>query len=146
EVDYTTNGLNNPARLDFAPGEVSKTFRIGLLDDTSEGEGVETVLLSSVDPSFDPLVGPDQPVYTMALQPDGKLLIGGDFATVNHITRRRMARLQADGALDSTFNVGAGPNRPVRAMVLQPDEKAIIGGFFTVIHGTNRNHIARLNR
>jgi uncharacterized delta-60 repeat protein len=173
DADYTTN-LITSTQLTFAPGETSKSFRIGLLnDDLAEGE--ETVLLSlsnpvnatlgavststltiiddeasnvpagSVDTTFNPLVGPDQPVYAMALQPDGKLLIGGDFNTFNHITRHRLTRLLDDGSLDSGFNVAAGPNRSVRTMALQPDGKVIIGGLFTVVAGTNRNYIARLN-
>src|SRR5262249_41627014 len=47
--------------------------------------------------------GADNMVECVALQPDGKLLIGGYFSSVNGIPRKGMARLNADGALDGGF-------------------------------------------
>jgi len=42
------------------------------------------------------------------VQPDGKVLIQGDFARVNGVDRFRLARLNADGSLDTGFNPGSG--------------------------------------
>ena len=43
-------------------------------------------------------------VYALAIQPDGKILIGGSFTTVAGQTRKRVARLNPDGSLDPTFD------------------------------------------
>ena len=73
------------------------------------------------------------------------MLIGGYFTAVNGVNRTNMARLNADGSLDSSFSPGTEADGTVRSIALQPDGKILIGGAFTNVNGTNRNHIARLN-
>lgn len=87
------------------------------------------------------------PVYAMALQTDGKLLIGGGFTLVNSSSiRSHLARLFSDGSLDNTFfNSGSGVSSTVWALAVQADGRIVIGGDFTSINGTSRNRIARLN-
>jgi len=41
-----------------------------------------------------------------------------------------MARLNSDGSVDPSFDPGSGPDDTVRALLLQPDGKIIIGGKF----------------
>jgi uncharacterized delta-60 repeat protein len=84
-------------------------------------------------------------VIAIAVQPDGKILIGGEFATYNGTARKGIARLNADGSLDTNFNPGTGVDNYVDAIALQSDGKIIIGGRFTTYNGTNRSSIARLN-
>jgi len=79
-------------------------------------------------------------------QPDGKVLIGGRFATVNGATRDGIARLNPDGSTDYTFmNRLSGPNNWVRCVALQNDGKVLVAGWFTSVSGASRNGIARLN-
>ena len=78
------------------------------------------------------------------MQPDGKVLIGGSFTSVNGTNRNRIARLNADGSLDSSFNPGTGANGAVRAIVVQPDGNVLIGGNFTTVNGVLRPYVARL--
>lgn len=85
------------------------------------------------------------PVFSAAVQPDGKVLIGGAFTTVNGTNRNRIARLNADGSLDGSFSSGTGANGDVSTIVVQSDGKLLIGGNFTTVNGTNRNRIARLH-
>src|SRR5438552_2597274 len=56
-----------------------------------------------VDLSFDPGSGVTNPVSIVAVQPDGKVLIGGPFTFINGTNRYGSARLNTDGSLDSTF-------------------------------------------
>ena len=72
-------------------------------------------------------------------------MIGGDFTQVNGLFRDRLARLNADGTVDSTFTLGQGVNDSVRSIAIQPDGRAILAGFFTSVNGENRNRVARLN-
>ncbi|WP_299518331.1 MopE-related protein, partial [uncultured Flavobacterium sp.] len=99
----------------------------------------------SLDTTFDPGLGPDTPIITAAIQPDGKIIIGGDFGSFNGTTIRRLARLNADGSLDTTFNQGSGVLATVRTASIQSDGKIIIGGLFSSYNGITRNRIARLN-
>lgn len=99
----------------------------------------------SVDNSFDSNRGVDEKINTIALQADGKILIGGDFTKHFNTGRNKIARLNADGSLDKTFETSVGANYTVRTITLQPDGKILVGGNFTKYNGINRNQIARLN-
>jgi uncharacterized delta-60 repeat protein len=99
----------------------------------------------SLDTSFVVGAGSNDTVLSVATQPDGKILIGGEFITYNSVARNRVARLNADGSLDTTFDPGTGANGTVVTVALQPDGKILIGGVFTTYNGTSRNRIARLN-
>ncbi|HQQ62815.1 MAG TPA: thrombospondin type 3 repeat-containing protein [Pseudomonadales bacterium] len=98
----------------------------------------------SLDASFDPGTGASNTVRTLALQPDGKVLLGGDFITVNGVTRNRIARLNTDGSVDTGFNPGSGTSNTVYAVTVQPDGNVLLGGYFTIVNGAMRNRIARL--
>ncbi len=97
----------------------------------------------SVDVSFVPGAGANGPVYAVALQANGKVLIGGEFTAFNGVGRARLARLNANGSLDTTFDPGAGLNAAVRAIVVQPDGSIVAGGSFTTAAGVNRGYLAR---
>jgi uncharacterized delta-60 repeat protein len=99
----------------------------------------------TLDLTFDPGTGANNEVYTTSRQPDGKIIIGGGLTMYNGTQRNRIARLNADGTLDTSFDPGTGANGAVRSAVIQPDGKIIIGGSFTEYNGTGRNNIARLN-
>lgn len=88
--------------------------------------------------------GANGPVWDLALQPDGKIIIGGNFTSYNGIGRNRIARLNTDGSLDVTFDAGAGPNGGVEHLVLQPDGKVLVAGAFTECSGTAAQQLCRL--
>lgn len=98
----------------------------------------------SLDSSFNPGTGADATVNVILLQPDGKILVGGNFGTVNGVSRASVARLNTNGSLDSTFTPGSGAVFWVNAMALQSDGKIIIGGPFTTYNATARKGVARL--
>jgi uncharacterized delta-60 repeat protein len=86
-------------------------------------------------------------VRAVKSQPDGKILVGGNFRLFNGtITVERIARLNADGTLDNTFNTGTGFMGVVYSADVQPDGKILVGGSFISFNGTSTvNRIARLN-
>ena len=102
----------------------------------------------SFDGSFNPGSGVDGwpfLVSSVAVQGDGRILIGGGFTTFNETNRNGIARLNSDGSLDSAFNAGTnlgGGYTRVLSIVVQPDGKLLVGGSFTNGHG---NGILRLN-
>ena len=99
----------------------------------------------SVDPSFASSSVPNGSVLASAQQSDLKILVAGSFTQIGSITRIRIARLNADGSLDSTFNPGSGPNQRVNHIALQADGKILIAGSFTSVAGISRPGLARLN-
>lgn len=98
-----------------------------------------------LDTSFNPGMGPDLSISSIASQPDGKVLIGGNFTSYNGISRNGIARLNANGELDTTFNPGTGVNGTVSAIILQPDGKLFVAGLFSSYNGFPHSRIAKLN-
>ena len=78
-------------------------------------------------------------------QADGKIIVGGNFTSYNEIVSNRIARLNSDGSLDTSFNAGLGPDNSVSTIVIQNDEKILIGGSFSNYNGIVSNRIAKLN-
>lgn len=98
-----------------------------------------------LDAGFDPGAGIGGTVYDIAVQPDGKIIVAGEFALVDGQMHRNIARLNADGSLDPGFNAGTGPDNPISAVALQADGRIVIGGWFTSVDGISSNRIARLH-
>jgi uncharacterized delta-60 repeat protein len=90
-------------------------------------------------------------VNAISTSPDGKVVIGGRFTHVDGVERSGIARLNADGSLDTNFEPGAGVHGEivdwweVASVAVQPDGKVVVGGRFTHVDGRSRNGIARLN-
>jgi uncharacterized delta-60 repeat protein len=99
----------------------------------------------SFDNTFTPIFGPENnsSVGRIAVQPDGKIIVTGNFATVNGTNRSGIARLNADGTTDVTFNATIGGI--AYSLLIQADGKIIIAGSFSGVNGFNRSNLARLN-
>jgi uncharacterized delta-60 repeat protein len=87
-------------------------------------------------------------VYALAPQPDGKTLVAGNFTSVYGTPRSNIARLNADGTLDASFD--PRPNGTIYTVAVQADGKVLIGGQFTSLQpngasSTSCQHIARLH-
>jgi uncharacterized delta-60 repeat protein len=95
-----------------------------------------------VDPGFSQRV--DSQLQSVAVQPDGRILIGGNFNRVEDIARQGSARLAgATGALDRTFNPNADAFFHVGQTVLG-NGNILIMGDFTRVGGSARTNLALL--
>nr|WP_294939036.1 T9SS type A sorting domain-containing protein [uncultured Flavobacterium sp.] len=99
----------------------------------------------SLDIAFSVGIGPNNVVTAIALQPDGKIIIGGNFSSFNGSVKNRIIRLNSDGSTDAGFTIGTGANNLISTIALQSDGKILIGGNFTTYNGTARSRVARLN-
>jgi uncharacterized delta-60 repeat protein len=84
-------------------------------------------------------------INDMSIQNDGKIIVGGSFSNFNGTTTNFITRLDSNGELDTTFNIGTGANNLVQSTAIQNDGKILIGGLFSSLNGTAINGIARLN-
>ena len=84
----------------------------------------------TLDTSFRVNPGPDAPITAIALQADGKVLVGGRFIYYDRFFRQYLARLLPDGALDRSFR-DPNLNGFVKSIALQPDGKVLAGGSFS---------------
>ena len=102
----------------------------------------------TIDDSFNSGDGFNDGVNTIALQPDGKILVGGYFYEYSGVTANGIIRLNSDGTIDNTFNYGTGFDSGggnVYDIVIQPDGKILVGGQFNDYDGNSANNIIRLN-
>ncbi len=157
----TVRRLNTDGSLDNSFSSFSTTFPINAMSMQADGKilvgGNFTTLWGqtrnklarvnadgTLDTGFNPNLGDSTSnVYALAVQPDGKILVGGTFTAVGGVTRNRIARLNADGSLDTGFDPGA--NSTIYAFQVQADGKILVGGAFTTIAGISRSRLARLN-
>ncbi|MGQ2984048.1 T9SS type A sorting domain-containing protein [Flavobacterium sp.] len=100
----------------------------------------------TLDNTFTVGVGANERIREVALQPDGKIIVVGDFTEYSGVTVGRIVRLNANGSVDTTFNSGgSGALSKIWTVKLQPDNKILIGGEFQAYNGTAAKRIARLN-
>ncbi|UTN05087.1 T9SS sorting signal type C domain-containing protein [Flavobacterium bizetiae] len=88
--------------------------------------------------------GANNLIKAAVLQSDGKIIFGGNFTKYNETASNRISRILPDGEIDNTFNIGAGFNGLVYAIVTQEDGKVIVGGSFTKYNGASAIRIVRL--
>ena len=99
----------------------------------------------SIDNSFVIGTGFNGDVYTIELQSDGKILVGGEYNEYSGVSSNYIIRLNSDGSIDSSFVIGTGFNQVVLTIELQSDGKILVGGNFTLYSGISNNYIVRLN-
>ncbi len=99
----------------------------------------------TLDAAFNPsLSGGASPLFALAVQSDGKILVGNDFTQLAGQARANLGRLNPDGTLDSAF--APAVDGPVEAIAVQADGRILIGGSFSQIGGQPRSRIARSER
>jgi len=103
----------------------------------------------SIDNSFTTGSGISGGLFTfvndIAIQPDGKIIVCGDFTSYNGTSTGNVVRLETDGTIDTSFAIGTGANYGVNDILLLPDGKILLGGTFTQFNGTSKSRIVRLD-
>ncbi|MFK8055366.1 MAG: T9SS type A sorting domain-containing protein [Saprospiraceae bacterium] len=107
--------------------------------------GASVAQVGTLDSTFLSGDGPNRQVKTIAVQPDGKILIGGGFVEYDGIDITRLARLNADGTLDNSFRIGDGPSGTVEKIELVEDGKMFVVGSISTYNGVRSDFIVKLN-
>ena len=135
--------------------------RLGILRLNNDG---------TLDTSFNPINTITHPYYircsncylsSMALLPNGMIIIIGPFDSINGNTENRIARINANGTLDTTFNACqegftegrytdymAGSDAfgsSANVIALSDDDSIYVGGDFYTYHSLNRQYVVKLN-
>lgn len=126
----TTNAIeNNVSRLN-SDGSFDTSF---------------TTLIVSMNIGYTPYI------KKIFLQNDGKILIGGRFTGASATSRKDLVRLNNDGSLDTSFQVGSGfyqssyYDDSIVNIMQQEDGKILASGYFVSYNGVNCKNIVRLN-
>lgn len=139
-------------------GKIIAGGDFGSFNGNSKGIIVKLNANGSLDTSFIPDDIGYRPggtgIMTMAIQNDGKIIIGGGFSYVGSTMIRKIARLNSSGSLDLSFNPGSGfgpldGNRVIGAKLyslsIQPDGKIVCGGYFKSYNSIEVNNITRID-
>ena len=99
-----------------------------------------------IDTTFNNGTGLGFGASVIKLQSDGKILVGGSFTSYSGVPKNNIVRLNTDGYIDTTFNIGngftfGGPT----CIETQSDGKILVGGDFLFYSGVSKNRIIRLN-
>jgi uncharacterized delta-60 repeat protein len=117
--------------------------------DASSGETKNRIVRlysgGTIDSTFKTGTGFNVAVHTVLLQPNNKIIVSGNFTQYSGLTKNRIVRLEANGTVDETLNIGTGFNNLVNSTALQSDGKLVCGGAFTTYDVFSRNRIIRLS-
>ncbi len=159
--------------LTFGTGEMAQSFTIPILNNSvANGDSIVQLLLSNpnggatlgapsaaslsiveddrtvvLDTTFDVGSGADESVSCLSVLPDGRVLVGGHFRSIQGVARTAIARILPNGSVDPAFNPNdgrGGINQGVTCFSVQADESILIGGYFDSINGIPRSRIAKL--
>ena len=111
-------------------------IQVTIIDDEMPG---------GVDPGFKLDGGANGPVYSILVDQDERILMGGDFTRVGGVNYGHVSRLHPDGYVDSSFNVGTGLDDIVWSLGVQADHKPVPGGRYENVDGNQVEALGRLN-
>jgi DNA-binding beta-propeller fold protein YncE len=108
-------------------------------------ESVSAAFFSDSPTTSYPEVGSSQTIYSSVEASDGSLYVGGLFDVIGGVSRNNLARILADGTVDTTFNPNV--NGAVRSLRLdEPSSTLYAGGSFSTVNGsTGRDNIVALD-
>lgn len=113
---------------------------------TTRRQGIARLNIDgSLDLSFNPDTAIFYDVYGIAIQNDGKILVGGSFTDFNGYPVKNILRLNSDGTIDSTFNPVIGADDRINIVLIQNDGKIVIGGVFEEYNGSTSHYLTRIN-
>ena len=151
-LDLTYNpgiGLSRSALANLISGSRLYTAGTFVNYQTPGAPGIAMISDSAtLSSSFNPGIGFNGDVYAITRQSDGKVIAGGGFTNYSGSASIRLIRINTNGTLDPTFNVGtAGATLTVHDLALQTDGKVVVGGQFTSYSGssTSTTRLMRLN-
>lgn len=165
-IDTFNEGNGNGANGQVSSANVQPDGKIIIVGDFTSYNGINRNCIArlnsdgTLDTSFDPGNGAmfgitdtnnKTNIKNLQLQADGKIIIVGNFKAYNGVARSRIARLNSDGSLDTSFDPGTGfgfestAYYPLNSITIQPDEKIIVGGSFNSYNGTTAKGLVRIN-
>ena len=161
DVSYGTS-VANTAIEKLAMQPDGKVVAVGYFTPTASSSAALNLVRLTTSGDYDPsfTVGtantPGQTFYltALALQPDGKVLVGGSFLSPTSGPVLRVVRYESTGDVDAsfssstTFELPANPSGGAivrfNALAVQPDGKVLVGGYFATVNGAARTNLTRL--
>ena len=133
-VGSTINALAIEADGNILIGQSYAGAGNNLIRITSEGYGI----------NFGETFDIRNDVYTIFVQPDGKIIVGGKLYSARDSKVKNLVRVFPNGNIDPDFNTGSGFNREVKTIAMQANGRILVGGNFTTYNGQMARRMAGL--
>jgi len=145
-TSFTTSQLNGAVRTITKQfdGKILVGGDFTLYGATSCNRIIRLNTDGSYDSTFSIGTGFNGTVRSIAVQNDGKILVGGDFTQYQGVAYNYLVRLSDSGSVDASFILGTGPDGSIHTIILQTDQKILIGGEFNYYDSNFSRKIARL--
>ena len=114
------------------------------IDGVPRNDVARLTTTGALDASFTSSVSVSGAVRALAIQPNGRVLLGGNFNTGSTPVRSNLARVLDNGQLDATFGSTANPNIQVSSIGVQANGAILLAGSFTTVGGQARAGVARI--
>lgn len=139
KVKYEVNAI-----LPISDGRVAVGGEFNTVNDERLNHVALLLPGGGLDPGFKFETGTDLTVHALALAPDNKLILGGEFTSVQGVAALRVARISLDGAIDTTFDTRTAADGVVHAVAVDGTGRTWLGGRFGRVEGRVRGGVARL--
>ena len=140
-------GFNRPVNISWIQAD-GKILLGGYFEEYN-GEQIKSIVRLNTDGTRDSTfnigTGFNDGVNTLALQSDGKIIVGGWFSSYQGVLANRIIRLNSNGSIDMSFNIGTGFDNSVWSITKQTDGKILVGGQFYSYKGVEVDSTIRLN-
>lgn len=102
---------------------------------------------TTLDTTFKPVLAKAGQITGVVPLANSKVLVIGNFASISGVARKNIARLNADGSVDTGFQLDSRiPADMIYAATVQADGKILIGGQISVIGATeSQNYLFRVS-
>lgn len=78
---------------------------------------------------------------------DDKVIFGSMFTKFNGVDVNSMVRLNSNGSVDHTFDIGLGPNDGICGIKVLDSKEILVAGFFNAFNGIQiPNHLVKLSK
>lgn len=148
DSSYTTGtGFEGPVRSTFLQKD-DKLLAGGLFNTYNNISSKNLVRLTAdgnLDTSFKVGIGANNEVLELFVQHNDKILMAGFFSKYNNVSYNGFVRLNADGSIDTSFNLGTGTVPAPECFAQQKSNKILIGGAFVRYKGINVGKIFRVD-
>ena len=149
DTSFNIGTAFNSTVYDFVIQDDGKIVLVGTFENYQGVSANRIIRLNSNggrDTGFSIGTGFNNDVNTLAIQDDGKILVGGSFGEYNGNPVNKIIRMNQDGSKDDSFNIGTGFSDwgPVYSLALQNDGKIIVGGQFKIYQNKPAGYLIRI--
>jgi uncharacterized delta-60 repeat protein len=97
------------------------------------------------DLTYNSGTGLSNSAYSIAIQSDNAIIVGGDFTTYSGSSVNRLVKINTTGTRDLSFSPGTTQNGGIYTLKLLNNNSLLVAGVFTSYSGSTANRLVKIN-